>query len=452
MRVLMLAQFYPPAIGGEERHVRSLGQALVARGHDVAVATLWHPGLAEFELDGDVRIYRVRGLVQRLDGVFTDGDRRHAPPIADPETVLGLAEVLRIERPSIIHAHNWLVHSFVPLKAWSDGGLVVTLHDFGLVCPTKNLMRHGTPCPGPSLRRCTSCTAGFYGPVKGAITQMAHRVGGALEQRAVDMFLPVSDAVAEGCRLEERGLPFRVVPNFILDNVAEPPAPPSPLLDQLPSEPYLLYVGTLTRIKGVNVLLEAYAGLEDAPPLVLIGLATQDTPVTLPHNVTVIPNLPHSDVIHAWKRSLFGVVPSICPDACPTVAMEAMASGKPVVGSDIGGIPDIVEHGRSGLVVPPDDVHALRGALKQLIDDRELVAEMGVEAQERATAFMASSVVPGIERVYRAVAPKGVVAAVARRLPARLLSILSLSESFLTEIAVPGVELATQAARLAAAA
>ncbi len=56
MRILMLAQFYPPAIGGEERHVRDLSIELAARGHDISLATLWHKGLADFEIDQGVRI------------------------------------------------------------------------------------------------------------------------------------------------------------------------------------------------------------------------------------------------------------------------------------------------------------------------------------------------------------------------------------------------------------
>ena len=57
MRILMLSQFYPPIIGGVEQHVRTLSVELVSRGHDVAVATLWHKGLAEFELDQGVRTH-----------------------------------------------------------------------------------------------------------------------------------------------------------------------------------------------------------------------------------------------------------------------------------------------------------------------------------------------------------------------------------------------------------
>ena len=58
MRILMLAQFYPPIVGGEERHVRNLSMDLVRRGHDVTVATLWYPGCEAEDLDCGVKVHQ----------------------------------------------------------------------------------------------------------------------------------------------------------------------------------------------------------------------------------------------------------------------------------------------------------------------------------------------------------------------------------------------------------
>ncbi len=91
VRILMLSQFYPPIIGGEERHVRTLSAELHARGHEVAVATLWHDDLPEFEVESGVRIYRIRGLFQRIPGIYSERERPHAPPLPDPEAVAGVA-------------------------------------------------------------------------------------------------------------------------------------------------------------------------------------------------------------------------------------------------------------------------------------------------------------------------------------------------------------------------
>ena len=119
MRILMLTQFYPPYIGGEERHVRNLSAHLAARGHEVAVATLGNLDLPAVEQDEGVRVYRIRGTMQRATWLFSDSGRRHAPPFPDPELSLELRRIIAPERPQIVHAHNWLIQRAKPkcLKA-----------------------------------------------------------------------------------------------------------------------------------------------------------------------------------------------------------------------------------------------------------------------------------------------------------------------------------------------
>ena len=160
MRILLLAQFYLPIIGGEERHVRNLATTLSRRGHTVGVATLWVPGTCDTETTHDnVTIYRIKGSLQRLSGLFVEHERRHAPPFPDPEVVAGLRRIVTQFKPDVVHAHNWLVNSFLPLKSWSGASLVVTLHDYSLICPKKNLMHVGKVCGGPHMAKCWHCAA-----------------------------------------------------------------------------------------------------------------------------------------------------------------------------------------------------------------------------------------------------------------------------------------------------
>ncbi|TIU84479.1 MAG: glycosyltransferase family 4 protein, partial [Mesorhizobium sp.] len=109
---------------------------------------------------------------------------------------------------------------------------------------------------------------------------------------------------------------------------------------------------------------------------VLVGRRAADTPTEFPPNVRVFSMWPHSAVMHAWRRSLFGVLPSVGPEACATVIMEAMASGKTVVATDIGGMPDLVDHGQTGLLVPSGNAPALANAMQTLLDDRALLASL----------------------------------------------------------------------------
>lgn len=403
MRILMLAQSYPPIIGGEERHVHNLSLELTRRGHDVVVATLWQDGTSILEDDENVRIHRIRTSMQRASNLFTEKGRQHAPPFPDPEVLWSLYHIIQREKPDIIHAHNWMVHSFTPLKVWSKAKLVVTLHDYSLVCATQRLMYQGAICIGPSLSRCLRCSAEHYGAVKGVPTMLANALSQTIEHKVVDMYLPVSQAVVEGAQLARQGVPYRVVPNFIPDNLAQLCDHGYPLLTQLPQENYLLFVGDLSKEKGVEILLQAYSGLENPLPLVLIGRPVHDFATHIPSNVQVLQSWPHAAVMSAWSRSTIAVVPSIWPDPCPTVAMEAMAMQKPIIASRIGGLSDIVSDNETGFLITPNDPHTLRAAIQCLSDDPVRREHMGVLARQRVSKFQASTVVSRIERTYQEV-------------------------------------------------
>jgi glycosyltransferase involved in cell wall biosynthesis len=403
VRILMLAQFYPPTIGGEERHVLNLSIALAARGHDVAVATLWHEGLSEFEYDQGVRIYRIRGLMQRITALFTEKGRRYAPPFPDPESLSELRRIITRERPDIVHAHNWLVHSFTPVKAWSKAKLVVTLHDYSLVCVQKRSMFRGSLCHGPAISKCLLCAVDYYGVAKGVPTTLANWVYAGLERQTVDMFLPVSHAVAEGTQMVKHGVPHRVIPNFVPDDVDILSDTADEYVAQLPEKEYLLFVGDVRRDKGAEILLQAYAEIQSQILLVLIGKPEVGLSMNLPPNALLLQSWPHSAVMRAWSLCAIAVIPSVCPDACPTVAMEAMAMGRPIVASRIGGLSDIVIDGETGLLVPSNDWRALQDAIQRLLDDPALRNHLGAMAKQRVSEFQASTVVSRIEQVYQEV-------------------------------------------------
>ncbi len=402
MRILMLSQFYPPIVGGIEQHVRNLSTALVARGHQVAVATLWQEGLSEVETDQGVRIYRLRGALQRAGWLYHEKRRRHAPPFPDPQLTAGLARVIALERPAVVHGHNWLVRSFLPLKAWSRTRLVVTLHDFSLVCAKHRFLYRGVACTGPGIR-CFQCAAAHYGLPRSGPIVLANWAMGMAERAVVDMFLPVSQAIAAGTGLAASSLPYQVVPNFVPDDVANVENINGSDDARLPGGEFLLCVGDISPDKGAQVLLQAHAGLSHPVPLVLIGRRSDAISTDLGKNVYLLPSMPHDAVMHAWTKSMIGLAPSIVPDACPTVVMEAMATGKPVIGSRIGGLTDLVSHDETGLLVPPGDANALRQAMERLIGDSELRSHMGHVAQQRVGRFQASQVVPRVEQVYEQV-------------------------------------------------
>lgn len=412
MRILMLAQWYPPIIGGEELHVRNLAVELAARGHEVTVATLAQPGLADAETHDGVNVVRLRGSAQRIERLFADPNRQSTPPFPDPELIVGLARLARRVKPDVMHAHNWMVHSALPLRLTRPAPLLLSLHDFSLVCATKVLIRRGVNCSGPGPVKCLACAAHHYGVAKGAVTTVANAVGSVVERRAISGFIPVSRAVAEGNRLA--GLPYRVIPNFVRGQTAKADLDLQPYLEQLPPEPFLLFVGALGRLKGLHVLLDAYRLLHDAPPLVVIGYPMRETDellAELPPDVRVLGAWPSAAVEAAWDAALMGIAPSTCQEACPTVVIEAMRAGIPVVATRMGGIPDLVVDGETGLLVPPSDAHALANAIARLLANPGEADRFGHAGKQRSGLFNASAVVPRIEAAYREVIESGTLRA-----------------------------------------
>jgi glycosyltransferase involved in cell wall biosynthesis len=220
------------------------------------------------------------------------------------------------------------------------------------------------------------------------------------------MFLAVSAATARGNGLPDNDLPHRVVQNFIPDNIDTEGDLTDPRLGRLPQGDYLLFAGDLSHDKGIDVLLKAYAELSNPPPLVLIGRRCADTPRDIPMNVLMFDKWPHSTLIEAWRRSLFALAPSTWGEPCGTVVLEAMAMGRAVIASRTGGLPDLVVHEETGLLVTPNDPLSLQQAMQRLLDDRDLCKRMGKAGKERVQEFCAKTIVPQIESVYEEVIRK----------------------------------------------
>ena len=406
MRILMLSQFYPPIIGGAEQHVRTLSIELASRGHDVVVVTMRHKGQASTDIDGKVRLYRIQSSVQYFPWLFSNNERQHSPPFPDPKMMLELRHIIKNEKPQIIHAHNWIVRSFLPLKTWSKARLVVTLHDYNLSCAKNSRVYHNAFCTGSGITKCLECAGQHYGAVKGIPTVLSNWAMSLVERNAVDMFIAVSQATAVGNDLVGSQLPFQIIPNFIANSTSKRPEEILPYLAQLPAEGYLLFVGALGYAKGVDVLLRAYTELRNAPPLVLIGYCTPDWPLEslkLSHNVIVLHNWPNYAIMEAWRRCSIALVPSIMPEPFGIVVLEAMKMAKPVIASKTGALSDIVLDNETGFLVTPGNCHELRNAIQRLLDEPELRQQMGSMAKTRFLEYDAKAVVPRIERIYQEV-------------------------------------------------
>lgn len=397
LTVLLLAQFYPPVIGGEERHVRNLAVALAGRGHDVHVATLdTGEAFGAPQSDAGVTVHVLDNLGRRVPALYPTADRPLALPLPDPLTTRALAQVVRQVQPDVVHAHNWIINSYLPLPAAGRLPLVYSLHDYSHVCPTKRLMYDDQPCSGPQVRKCFTCTSDHYGTGRGPLIQAAVRGGVAARRRRVDVFAPVSRFVRDANDLGDAR--WEVVPNFVPDELLE--TAPRPRDRDLPTGDYVIFAGDLSAQKGVGTLLEAHAGLPAGrPALVLVGRPDLSLP-RLAADQHVHHRWDHERVVSGFQHSLAAALPSEWPDPCPTTVLEAMALGAPLVTTHQGGIADMVVADESALVVAPGDVTALRAALCRLGAEAPLRADLRAAGRSRVRRFLQSRVAADFERIY----------------------------------------------------
>ncbi len=402
MRLLIVSDHYPPFIGGVQRQTRAMALELTARGYDVGVVTVYQDDLPAFEDKDGFPVWRLRQL-RSAPLIHGPARRRHQPPYPDPLTVYELRRVLRSFRPDAVHASGWFSYSAAAALLGSSVPLLVSAREYGFSCANASMLHRGAPCSGPALGKCLDCSRWYFGTGRGLVAALGVRLSAPLLRRKVAAMHSISNYVKEIVERDVLGEAERsrvrqaVIPSFRMPAEGEPePA----ILGQLPTEPFIMFAGALRRVKGIETLLEAYRQLKSPPPLVLLGTYEDDTPTEFPPGVTAPGGASYATVLAAWDRSLFGVMPSLWPEPFGSVVHEAMSRGRPVIGTTPGGHSDMIEHERSGLLVPGNDVPALRDAMQRLIDDPDLRHRLGRRAVERSADFAAEAVIPRFEAFY----------------------------------------------------
>jgi len=345
-------------ISGAENHLLLLLPALRERGWDVAVVML-HEGelgaedfAARLEADG-VPVERVR-----LSRAF------------DPRALRRILGRARRDQPDVLHTH--LVHAdFHGLPAGRLAGvpaLVSTKHGF-------NAFRNRKA----------------FAAVDRAIAALA------------DVHVAISAGLARYLAESEGFDPasFEVV-HYGLEAGPEPPL--------LPDGPRLAIVGRLIPIKGHDVLLRAFAAARVRVPALTLEIAG-DGPLE-PELRSTVTRLGLDDAVSflgrvspvapVFERARIVVVPSF-GEGFGLVALEAMERGRPVVASAVGGLPEIVDDGRTGLLVPSGDADALAHAVVELASDPGRAEAMGAAGRARALGeFSQERCTDRIEALYGA--------------------------------------------------
>ncbi|HVQ77028.1 MAG TPA: glycogen synthase [Candidatus Binatia bacterium] len=360
MDVLMLTREYPPHVyGGAGVVVDELSRALARRGH-VEVRCF---GSQQAERPG----LSVRGH-EPWDRLGASG-QRYAPALE--ALSVNLAMVAIPPRADVVHAHTWYVGiGGVLARQLFDIPLVVTLHSLEPLRPWKE----------------AQLGSGY------AVSSWAERA--AVE--TADRVVAVSARMREDVLAHFAVDPARVavVGNGVDADVYRRTAARETLARHRVREPYVLFVGRISEQKGIFTLLAAADGLHENVQVVLCA-AAPDTPelearlraeaARRPGVVWIPAMLPREEVIELLSHAALFVAPSVY-EPFGIMNLEAMACATPVVSTAVGGIPDVVVHGETGLLVPPGDVAALAEAMRALLADSARAAAMGRAGRQRVEA------------------------------------------------------------------
>lgn len=389
MVVLLINKFFYEK-GGSERYFFMQDDALRARGHQVVHFSMSHPSNRPSPYDAFFVSQRDYSEAPMGRSGFSHG----AEFIRSREADEKLRELIAFARPQVAHLHNiyhQLTPSIIPVLKSHGIPVVLTLHDYKLVCPNYRLFAHGRFCDrciggnflNAPLTRCNDGSlvkSGLLG-LEAFVQRITHVYDG------VDLFLAPSRYIRDvfiRAGFDKRRV--RYLPSFlppVHDTGADRPA-------GLP-ERYVLYFGRLSEEKGLDGLVSAVAGQRDVH-LVLAGdgperevlkvQGERDCPGRLHFTGYLNKSALDAVITHATVVAL----PAVWPENAPFTVLEAAAAGVPVIVSSMGGLPEMAEV-LSGWVVPPGDTPALASAVAEAWENPERTAQRGERARAAAHEY-----------------------------------------------------------------
>lgn len=407
MRVLESVGFYyPDTSGGTEIYVSALASHLQARGIECSVLAPSASGRATQYVHEGIKVLRYPVPDRWL--------RREIQGRQPPRGFAVFEDWLVRRKADVYHQHSWTTGCGLwHLTAAKRLGLktILTVHVPGNICMRGTMLYEGREaCDGKIVpERCASCWLQSKGLTAGSARRMAKipeslgflerlpGVGPALSARALAAdrmknlleTIAVADRIIAVCGwLHDALLANGVPPKQLILNRQGAVGPKLERLGQTDQPSDVVRFGFLGRwdpVKGVHVLVEAFKRLPKGLSVALEICGAGHGPAAQRYchdiyqsvrgdaRIQVTPPIPHQDVSIFLSKIDVLAVPSQWFETGPLVLLEAFAAGKPVIGSELGGIRELVSDGNNGLLVPHDDVSAWIAAMTRLAQDPVLL-------------------------------------------------------------------------------
>lgn len=373
MKILLVHNDYGK-YSGEEAVVDQLATMWTAHGHKVAQLRKTTAGSRE-SLTG-----KIRGFCA---GIYC------------PSGVKAMREALQREKPDVVNVHN--LYPFISPAALFECKkvgvpVVMTVHNFRLICPTGLFMRNGKPC-----ERCLekgnewgciqyNCEHSLLKSVGYAARNAVARLTKAYSE-CVDKFACITDFQRK--KLIETG--FTADRITVIPNSMETPASYTPSIGN-----YVAYIGRLSYEKGFDLLIEV-ARRHPGIAFRFAGAQRSATSIEIPENVNFMGYLHGKELEDFIRNSRFIVMPSRCYEGFPMAILEAAQYGKPSIGPDHGGFTEIIGKGEKsiGRLFIPNDITDLERQITELWEQPEMVEELGEKAFRKLQQEYATEVVYG---------------------------------------------------------
>ncbi len=383
MKAVLVNKFYYLQ-GGSDKYVFELTRLLEEKGIEVIPFSMKD----ERNSDSSYSSYFVSNI--NLQGKLGIKDKALLPfrVVYSAEAKRKFSKLLDDVKPDIVHLHNIAHHispSVIPVAKKKDISVIQTFHDFKILCPSYLFIKKGESCElcangnflHSVINRCVKNS--YSGSALLAFEMFIHRFSGIYN--GVDRFVCPSRFMLEKIKsygvIDDNKLVY--IPNFV--NVKNYKV--SPEYDN-----YYLYFGRLSEEKGVDVLLNA-VDPSWKEKLVIVGDGIErETLEKIKrkrglNNVEFVGYKRGDELKKILSRAMFTVIPSRCYENSPLALFESFASGKPVIGSRIGGIPELINEGSDGLLFESQNPESLREKIGYFISNKDKLIEFGREGRKK---------------------------------------------------------------------